>query len=187
MTSVLEELAPLRKECIKKLSKLVNDNSTEIDRQKSINISKSVESALMKASYKQCQDYGEEPDNGVLEEIYIDNVRSLLINCNPDDYVKNHELIQLITTKSIDPNVIAQYITEMPYALFRGKNQGIIDYIEKQEDTSYNHEIIGDSQFKCRKCKKKKCDVVLAQLRSADEPMSVLITCRSCSHKWRIG
>lgn len=185
MSTITDSLAPLRKECIKKLTELFYTNA-KLDKQESIQLSKSLESNLLRASYKQCQEYGEEADHS-LENIYIDNVRCLLINCDPESYVKNYELIQLLCTKSINPKLVSQYVTEMPYALFRGKNQEIIDYIEKQENTTYNHEIIGDSQFKCRKCKKRKCNVTLAQLRSADEPMSVLITCRNCGHNWRIG
>lgn len=185
MSSTVEVLAPLRKECIKKLSGLFYKHS-KLEKKECIQLSKSLESNLLKASYKQCQEYGEEAEYS-LNDIYIDNIRSLLTNCDPDSYIKNYELIQLLCSKSINTQVVSQYVTEMPYALFRGKNQEIIDYIEKQENTTYNHDIIGDSQFKCRKCKKRKCNVTLAQLRSADEPMSVLITCTSCGHNWRIG
>lgn len=185
MSLIENDLSLLRKECIKRLTYLFIKNS-KLNKTESIQLSKSLESNLLKSSYKQCQEYGEETDYS-LKDIYIDNVRSLLINCNPESYIDNYELIQLLSTKSISPKVVSQYITDMPYALFRGKNQEIIDYIEKQENTTYNHEMIGDSQFKCRKCKKRKCNVTLAQLRSADEPMSVLITCTSCGHNWRIG
>ena len=38
-----------------------------------------------------------------------------------------------------------------------------------------------------QKCKQNKCTITLAQLRSADEPMSVLVTCMNCGHKSQIG
>ena len=40
-------------------------------------------------------------------------------------------------------------------------------------------------QFKCGKCKKRKCTYYQKQTRSADEPMTTFITCVACGHQWR--
>lgn len=42
-------------------------------------------------------------------------------------------------------------------------------------------------QFQCGKCKKKQCTYYEVQIRSADEPATVFITCMSCGNKWRQG
>ncbi len=42
------------------------------------------------------------------------------------------------------------------------------------------------TQFKCGKCKKRECIYQEVQLRSADEPMTLIITCVNCGHRWRM-
>jgi DNA-directed RNA polymerase subunit M/transcription elongation factor TFIIS len=42
------------------------------------------------------------------------------------------------------------------------------------------------TQFKCGKCKKRECIYQEVQLRSADEPMTLIITCVTCGHRWRM-
>ena len=46
-----------------------------------------------------------------------------------------------------------------------------------------------EGDFVCPKCKGNKTKYFQVQLRSADEPMSIIIYCKSkgCGHKWRIG
>ena len=41
--------------------------------------------------------------------------------------------------------------------------------------------------FKCAKCKTSRTTFYQKQTRSADEPMTVFITCRNCGHEWRDG
>lgn len=42
-------------------------------------------------------------------------------------------------------------------------------------------------EFTCSKCKKNKTVYYQKQTRSADEPMTVFLTCVTCGHKWRMG
>eukprot|EP00802_Teleaulax_amphioxeia_P021434 Tamp_21791.p1 GENE.Tamp_21791~~Tamp_21791.p1 ORF type:complete len:351 (-),score=93.53 Tamp_21791:71-1033(-) len=41
--------------------------------------------------------------------------------------------------------------------------------------------------FKCSKCKQSRTSFYQKQTRSADEPMTVFITCKVCGHEWRDG
>lgn len=40
-------------------------------------------------------------------------------------------------------------------------------------------------QFKCGKCKQRKCRYYQMQTRSADEPMTTFVTCINCGNKWK--
>ena len=40
--------------------------------------------------------------------------------------------------------------------------------------------------FKCGKCKKRECVYQELQLRSADEPMTIFVTCLNCGNRWKI-
>ena len=39
--------------------------------------------------------------------------------------------------------------------------------------------------YTCKSCKKNECYVYELQTRSADEPMTIFITCINCGKKWR--
>jgi transcription elongation factor S-II len=39
--------------------------------------------------------------------------------------------------------------------------------------------------YTCKGCKKNECYVYELQTRSADEPMTIFITCVNCGKKWR--
>jgi len=40
-------------------------------------------------------------------------------------------------------------------------------------------------QFKCGKCKSRKCKYYQMQTRSADEPMTTFVTCCNCNNHWK--
>jgi transcription elongation factor S-II len=40
-------------------------------------------------------------------------------------------------------------------------------------------------RFTCRKCRSKRCSYYLIQTRSADEPMTVFITCLDCGTRMK--
>jgi transcription elongation factor S-II len=40
-------------------------------------------------------------------------------------------------------------------------------------------------EFKCFKCKKRKCTYYELQTRSADEPMTTFVSCLSCGNHWK--
>jgi transcription elongation factor S-II len=39
----------------------------------------------------------------------------------------------------------------------------------------------------CGRCKSRECYFYELQTRSADEPMTVFVTCLDCGHRWRTG
>jgi DNA-directed RNA polymerase subunit M/transcription elongation factor TFIIS len=41
-------------------------------------------------------------------------------------------------------------------------------------------------QFKCGKCKSRETSYYEMQTRSADEPMSIFITCLNCNNRWKM-
>ena len=40
-------------------------------------------------------------------------------------------------------------------------------------------------QFKCNRCKQRKCTYYELQTRSADEPMTIFVTCLNCGKRWK--
>ena len=40
-------------------------------------------------------------------------------------------------------------------------------------------------QFKCGRCKSRKCTYYEMQTRSADEGMTIFVTCINCGKRWK--
>ena len=40
-------------------------------------------------------------------------------------------------------------------------------------------------QFKCGRCKQRKCTYYELQTRSADEPATIFVTCLDCGKNWK--
>jgi DNA-directed RNA polymerase subunit M/transcription elongation factor TFIIS len=53
--------------------------------------------------------------------------------------------------------------------------------IEKNKVMEDNY----DGLFRCRKCKSTKTDYYQLQTRSADEPMTTYVTCKTCGNRWK--
>lgn len=56
-----------------------------------------------------------------------------------------------------------------------------------KRDTNITKEDINAAtdEFKCYKCKKRKCTYYEMQTRSADEPMTTFVTCLNCGNRWK--
>lgn len=42
-------------------------------------------------------------------------------------------------------------------------------------------------QFKCGRCKQRRCKYYQMQTRSADEPMTTFVTCVNCGNRWKVS
>jgi transcription elongation factor S-II len=115
-------------------------------------------------------------DNKYFVQIYIDRLRSIYKNLN-----KN--VIQLINSGTIQPHLVA-FMTHQE--LCPEKWSELIDAKSKRDQHIFetNLEAATDT-FVCRKCKSNKCTYYLQQTRSADEPMTIFVTCIECGQRWK--
>jgi len=115
-------------------------------------------------------------DNKYFVQIYIDRLRSIYKNLN-----KN--VIQLINSGTIQPHLVA-FMTHQE--LYPEKWSELIDAKSKRDQHIFetNLEAATDT-FVCRKCKSNKCTYYLQQTRSADEPMTIFVTCIECGQRWK--
>ena len=112
-------------------------------------------------------------ENPLFSQLYIDRLRSVYIN------LKNNELIiQQIKNKELSPKILAS----MTHQEFNPEHWK--DYIEKKikrDVSKYSTNIEASTDmFTCKKCKSKKCTYYELQTRSADEPMTVFVSCLDC-------
>jgi transcription elongation factor S-II len=116
-------------------------------------------------------------DNQFFIQIYLDHLRSIFLN------LRNDKLIQMVTTGEIKAHELAfmthhEMLPEKWDELIKAKS------IRDKSKFEQNIEAMTDT-FTCRKCKSKRCSYMQLQTRSADESMTVYVTCCDCGNRWK--
>ena len=116
-------------------------------------------------------------------EMYFMEAKHISANLHPEAYVKNTELF----AKYKAGEVSFKEISEMDsYQLFeeRWKDSFLQQQIREKRQLEGNMSMATD-RFLCKRCGKRQCTYYELQTRSADEPMTVFITCLNCGKHWR--
>lgn len=142
----------------------------------------------------------EESTNNVWDDnfksIYINKAVNIYANLNPESYIKNKNYIYKVLNREWNE-------FQLPRLTAQERFSELYPYCEKCEIIHYDKlqceekvkkvdiEDIPDGQFKCYVCTKNKrpnykTTYYELQLRSADEPATVFITCLVCDKRWRI-
>lgn len=118
------------------------------------------------------------------QRTYIAKANNVIANLDPSSYVGNSRLIERMNADEFKPSTIAFM---KPENMFPELWRECIDTKIKQAETIFEEKPAAmTDKFKCGKCKKRECSYREVQLRSADEPMTLLITCINCGHRWKI-
>jgi len=151
-----------------KLNNILNNEKNSINLEKGI-YNYTVKEATSKKVIKKW-------DQPFFIQIYIDRLRSVFFNLNT-------ELLQRLETGDIQAHQIA-FMTHQE--LQPAKWSVLIDAKIKRDKSKFeNHVEASTDTFKCRKCKSNKCSYYALQTRSADEPMTIYVTCLSCDNRWK--
>lgn len=115
--------------------------------------------------------------------VYKMHARHIASNFNPASYVENKELFERFQQGEVTFEDIAKMDT---YELFpsRWKEQFEQQQIREKRQLEGNRSMATD-MFLCTRCHKRECTYYEMQTRSADEPMTIFITCLNCSKHWR--
>jgi transcription elongation factor S-II len=118
-------------------------------------------------------------DNQFFIQIYIDHLRSIFLN------LKNDNLMQMVASGEIKAHELA-FMTH--HEMLPDKWDELIKAKSIRDKSKFetNIEAMTDT-FTCRKCKSKKCSYMQLQTRSADEAMTVYVTCCECGNRWKIS
>lgn len=116
-------------------------------------------------------------------DIYLTKVYSILSNINNKSGVNNTYIVDAINRGDIKSYKIP-YMSHQE--LFPKHWEKIIEdkIIRDKSKYEINLEAATD-EFKCWKCKKRKCTYYELQTRSADEPMTTFVSCLSCGNHWK--
>ena len=121
--------------------------------------------------------------NTNFRQLYFAKFRHICTNLDPDSYVKNKKLLGEITGGKIKANELGSLT---PQALFPSQWQMLMDDKFKKDKHMYEVDKSGATdEFLCRKCGQRECTFYEMQTRSADEPMTIFVTCLSCGNRWK--
>jgi transcription elongation factor S-II len=117
--------------------------------------------------------------------IYDAKAKSILANMDEESYIGNKGLLTNLRSNLIIPHDVAFM---KPQELFPERWREVVDLkVQKDEYATTVKPVAMTDQFRCKRCKKRECVYQELQLRSADEPATIIITCISCSNTWRVG
>lgn len=146
---------------------------------------------IEKSIYNWCIDYSVSNNivrnwnNHIFIQLYVSKCLSIISNIDKESYVKNTRFKDRLLHNEFQPNAIAYLKNENMYPeiwriyLDNKIKRNEVVFEEKPEAMT--------DKFKCGKCKKRECSYREVQLRSADEPMTLFITCINCGNRWKIG
>jgi len=175
IVDISEDINDIRKKTIEILDVIIqNSNKTKI-----------VEESIFKFACDKSEQRKviKKWENPIFRKIYINKARSLYINLDKNSYINNNSLIKKIFNNKFDLKNIA-FMTYQE--IFPEHWKQLLDEKYKREMAIYEDkpEAMTD-MFKCGRCKQKKCTYYELQTRSADEAMTIFITCVNCGNRWR--
>lgn len=167
--------APLRKECIDRFS-FLKEHGIATDSLEHEIFCASLEEASKKHIFAHW-------NNKLFTEIYSQRQRRLFSNLHPASPVGNTTLLPMVKAKAISLAEVARY-TDIE--LFPDNWTTLKELQLTREHKWLEGNVSAKTdQFKCSKCGKRECSYYEMQTRSADEPMTIFITCLNCNKKWR--
>lgn len=110
--------------------------------------------------------------------LYIDRLRSVYLNLKTKE-----ELVQRLKSGQVLPQQVA-FMTHQEFAPQRWYR--MMEEKAKREASKYNTEIQASTDvYQCKRCKSRKCIYSEQQVRSADESMTIFVTCLDCGKQWK--
>lgn len=116
-------------------------------------------------------------ENVYFVQLYMDKLRSIFANLGCPD------LVTMINSKKIKIHEIA-FMTHQE--LQPEKWRQLLEDKKIRDENRFTPKIQASTDtFTCWKCKSKECTYYQLQTRSADEPMTLYISCISCGNRWK--
>ena len=154
---------------------------------KDIDTIRKIELSVLNYSIDKCKGQNIIPtwENPNFTYIYINKCRHIYLNLDQKSYIKNDYLIKEIKKKEFDLLKIAYLKREeimpsiwMPLIEENKRKEEIMNKSQTAEATN---------QYVCpnRNCRARKSLCKEVQTRSADEPMTLFLTCLVCGKKWK--
>ena len=121
--------------------------------------------------------------NHLFSTVYLNKARTIYTNLKPDSYVKNKRLLIRLKKNEFTP---VKLVTMNYQQLFPENWKELIDEKYRRDKVLYEtkQESMTD-QFLCKRCRSRETSYYEVQTRSADEAMTIFITCLNCGNRWK--
>ena len=173
MSRAISNPGAFRKNVHTKLTQLLEDDIIALNLEKGV-----FNYALREANHKKIL---KKWTNGRFAQLYVDRLRTIYVN------LKNQELLTHLKSKEIAPQTLA-FMTHQEMNPDRWR-----DLLNKKniiDANKYNVNLEASTDlFTCPKpkCRSRRCTYYTLQVRSADEPESIFVTCLDCGKNFRKG
>ena len=156
----------------KKFISLLKPNNNNDNNYEYINIACDIETELSKY-------YENKPNNKDMLTKY----RDLAFNIK-----KNEELKEDILNGVYAPSKLVTLSNEelAKKSLQKKRKETVDQQIKELQGKNAGMETSNTKEYKCGKCKQRNCRYSQAQTRSADEPMTIFVSCLTCGNKYVI-
>ena len=156
-----------------KLTQLLEDDIVALNLEKGV-----FNYALREANHKKIL---KKWTNGRFTQLYVDRLRTIYVN------LKNPELLTHLKSKEIAPQTLA-FMTHQEMNPDRWRDllnkKNIIDANKYNTNLEASTDLVTCPKPKCRS---RRCTYYTLQVRSADEPESIFVTCLDCGKNFRKG
>lgn len=120
-------------------------------------------------------------DNQDYKIIYTNKAKSIICNLSDKFGVKNQDIPDVI--KKTEPlNLASKQYYELNPTAWRSIQE---DKIKIEQMKKQAVQLNVTDMFKCMRCFKRNCTYFELQTKSADEPMTIFVTCLECGKKWK--
>ena len=117
-------------------------------------------------------------DNPLFVQLYVDRLRSVYTNLST-----NAALVQRIVSGDVSPETVGSMTHQ---EMNPERWDDIIELKKKRDHSKYQMNMVANTDlYKCSRCKSTQCNYTTQQIRSADEAMTVFVTCLSCGKQWK--
>jgi transcription elongation factor S-II len=117
-------------------------------------------------------------DNRYFVQLYYDRMKTVYLNLKTSP-----QLHEKLLNGDISPATFA-FMTHQE--MNPEKWNELISIKIKRDESKYVNRVEASTDiYQCRKCRSRKCTYYSAQIRSADEPMTVFISCLDCGQNWK--
>jgi transcription elongation factor S-II len=126
---------------------------------------------------------GKSWDHKPFVELYSRYAKHIASNFHPKSYVGNTGLYDRYKAGEVSFEDISEMDT---YHLFEARWADSFHQQQIREKRQLEgNKAMATDQFLCMRCFKRECTYYEMQTRSADEPMTIFITCLNCGKHWR--
>jgi hypothetical protein len=122
-------------------------------------------------------------DHDTFKWLYKMIAKRTLTNFQPNSYVGNKTLIERWKDGEFSLDSIGKWT---PYELNPANWKDLKDQQFRRDKRILEGNLaMATDRFRCSQCKKKLCSYYELQTRSADEPMTIFVSCLNCGKNWK--